>query len=63
MEDFIKDAERVVTFVPKEAAILEVAPGPGYLSIELAKLGNLDISKKFVEIDRLSSWECFPNAF
>jgi len=35
--------------------VLEVAPGPGYLSIELAKLGNynitgLDISKTFVEI-------------
>jgi 2-polyprenyl-3-methyl-5-hydroxy-6-metoxy-1,4-benzoquinol methylase len=44
MEDFIKDAERIVTFVPKEAAILEVAPGPGYLSIELAKLGNYKIT-------------------
>ena len=37
------------------ARVLEVAPGPGYLSIELAKLGNytitgLDISKTFVEI-------------
>jgi len=35
--------------------VLEVAPGPGYLSIEIAKLGNynitgLDISKTFVEI-------------
>jgi ubiquinone/menaquinone biosynthesis C-methylase UbiE len=35
--------------------ILEVAPGPGYLSIELCKLGNfkvygLDISKTFVKI-------------
>ena len=35
--------------------VLEVAPGPGYLSIELAKLGDynvtgLDISKTFVEI-------------
>ena len=35
--------------------VLEVAPGPGYLSVELAKLGNynitgLDISKTFVEI-------------
>lgn len=37
------------------AEILEVAPGPGYLAIELAKLGEysvtgLDISKTFVEI-------------
>jgi ubiquinone/menaquinone biosynthesis C-methylase UbiE len=35
--------------------ILELAPGPGYLSVELAKLGNynitgLDISKTFVKI-------------
>ncbi|MHB9291545.1 putative 2-methoxy-6-polyprenyl-1,4-benzoquinol methylase [Hollandina sp. SP2] len=35
--------------------ILEVAPGPGYVSIELAKLGNyhitgMDISADFVEI-------------
>lgn len=35
--------------------VLEIAPGPGYLSIELAKLGNykivgLDISKTFVKI-------------
>ena len=36
-------------------SVLEVAPGPGYLAIELAKLGpsrvvGLDISKSFVEI-------------
>ncbi len=35
--------------------VLEVAPGPGYLSIELAKLGKrkitgMDISKTFIEI-------------
>jgi ubiquinone/menaquinone biosynthesis C-methylase UbiE len=39
------------------SAVLEVAPGPGYLSIELAKTGKarvtgLDISKSFVEIAR-----------
>jgi ubiquinone/menaquinone biosynthesis C-methylase UbiE len=39
------------------SAVLEVAPGPGYLSIELAKTGRasvtgLDISKSFVEIAR-----------
>jgi ubiquinone/menaquinone biosynthesis C-methylase UbiE len=37
------------------AAVLEVAPGPGYLAIELAKLGpyritGLDISQSFVSI-------------
>jgi ubiquinone/menaquinone biosynthesis C-methylase UbiE len=39
------------------SAVLEVAPGPGYLSIDLAKTGKadvtgLDISKSFVEIAR-----------
>jgi ubiquinone/menaquinone biosynthesis C-methylase UbiE len=36
------------------AAVLEVAPGPGYLSIELARLGfavsGLDISRTFVQL-------------
>jgi ubiquinone/menaquinone biosynthesis C-methylase UbiE len=37
--------------------VLEIAPGPGYFCIELAKLGDfqitgLDISKSFVEISR-----------
>lgn len=57
IEDYKKDAKKVAACVPEEAAILEIAPGPGYLSIELAKLGNykitgLDISKTFVEIAR-----------
>ena len=39
------------------AAVLEVAPGPGYLAIEVAKLGRfqvtgLDISRTMVEIAR-----------
>jgi len=39
------------------SAVLEVAPGPGYLSIDLARTGKasvtgLDISKSFVEIAR-----------
>ena len=38
-------------------AVLEVAPGPGYLSIELAKMGRykitgIDISRDFVDIAR-----------
>jgi ubiquinone/menaquinone biosynthesis C-methylase UbiE len=48
-------AERLVSEIPAEARILEVAPGPGYLAIELAKRGRyritgLDISRTFVEI-------------
>jgi ubiquinone/menaquinone biosynthesis C-methylase UbiE len=48
-------ADRLTKDLPADARILEVAPGPGYLSIELAKHGQyritgLDISKTFVEI-------------
>jgi ubiquinone/menaquinone biosynthesis C-methylase UbiE len=44
-------------------SVLEVAPGPGYLAIELAKLGicnkiaGLDISKAFVEIAKRNAKE------
>jgi ubiquinone/menaquinone biosynthesis C-methylase UbiE len=46
---------QVSEIVPTGGVILEVAPGPGYLAIELAKLGKyqvvgLDISKSFVQI-------------
>ncbi|MGH9355566.1 MAG: methyltransferase domain-containing protein [Terriglobia bacterium] len=57
MEDFRKLARRVATELPPGSSVLDVAPGPGFFSIELAKLGNyritgLDISKSFVEIAR-----------
>jgi ubiquinone/menaquinone biosynthesis C-methylase UbiE len=50
-----KDTARdVAARVPAGGAILEVAPGPGYLSIELAKRGYdvtaVDISRSFVRI-------------
>src|SRR5512147_2894554 len=43
--------------IPANGKVLEIAPGPGYFCIELARLGNyqitgLDISKSFVEISR-----------
>lgn len=48
-------AEEVDKHIHDGNTVLEVAPGPGYLSIELAKLGNyqiigMDISQDFVEI-------------
>lgn len=48
--------------LPNGGRILEVAPGPGYLAIELAKLGKyqvtgLDISKSFVEIAQTKAQE------
>jgi ubiquinone/menaquinone biosynthesis C-methylase UbiE len=53
-------ASRVNETVAAGSRVLEVAPGPGYLSIELAKLGKyqvtgLDISKSFVEIARTNA--------
>jgi SAM-dependent methyltransferase len=48
--------------LPAGSRILEVAPGPGYLAIELAKIGKyqivgLDISKSFVEIAQTKAKE------
>ena len=47
-------AARIAALVPPAAQILEVAPGPGFLSIELARRGlhvrAVDISKTVVEI-------------
>jgi ubiquinone/menaquinone biosynthesis C-methylase UbiE len=48
-------AARLVDKIPAGGRVLEIAPGPGYFCIELAKLGKfqitgLDISKSFVEI-------------
>jgi ubiquinone/menaquinone biosynthesis C-methylase UbiE len=49
-------AIRIAGAIPSSAQVLEIAPGPGFLSIELAKRGlpvrALDISKTFVDIAR-----------
>ena len=60
MEDFRREASRIAGHLPEGASVLEVAPGPGFFSIELARLGNLkpgrfkitglDVSRTFVEI-------------
>src|SRR5919204_1970136 len=52
---FRKLAEAVAGQLAGGGSVLEVAPGPGYLAIELAKLGpyritGLDISRSFVRI-------------
>jgi ubiquinone/menaquinone biosynthesis C-methylase UbiE len=54
LDEFKALARRVASELPA-GSLLEVAPGPGYFAIELAKLGDyrvtgLDISKTFVEI-------------
>ncbi|GAB3880983.1 class I SAM-dependent methyltransferase [Microbispora bryophytorum] len=47
-------AAQVTTGLPGGAAVLEVAPGPGYLAVEMARLGcavsAIDLSRTFVEI-------------
>jgi ubiquinone/menaquinone biosynthesis C-methylase UbiE len=55
-------AKEVAKQIQDGCSILEVASGPGYLAIELAKLGKfkiigLDISKDFVEIARRNAKE------
>ena len=50
-------AQRLAKNIPPNGTVLEIAPGPGYFCIELARLGKyritgLDISKSFVEIAR-----------
>ncbi len=55
--EFQNLAARIVSMgMPAGGQVLEIAPGPGFLSIELAKRGlqarAVDISKTFVEIGR-----------
>ena len=50
-------AKQLVARIPANGRVMEIAPGPGYFCIELAKLCSfqitgLDISKSFVEIAR-----------
>jgi ubiquinone/menaquinone biosynthesis C-methylase UbiE len=62
MEEYKDNAKLVAGRVSEGSAILEVAPGPGYIAIELATLGHykivgLDISEKFVEIAQKKAQE------
>ena len=52
-----KQATELTHGLPSSARVLEIAPGPGYLAIEIARLGRfevtgLDVSRTFVEIGR-----------
>lgn len=53
-------AKRVSEIVPAGGRVLEVAPGPGFLSVEIARTGKyhvagVEISKTFVEIERANA--------
>jgi ubiquinone/menaquinone biosynthesis C-methylase UbiE len=55
MKEYVELARRVANELPQDSAVLEVAPGPGYFCIELAKLGSyaitgLDLSHTFVKM-------------
>src|SRR6202008_4778774 len=55
IEDFRRTAQMIAPRLVAGAHVLEIAPGPGYLAIELAGLGpysitGVDISKSFVRI-------------
>jgi ubiquinone/menaquinone biosynthesis C-methylase UbiE len=61
LPEFQALAQRVAAAAPG-GSVLEVAPGPGYFAIELARLGGrhvtgLDISHTFVEIARHNAIE------
>jgi ubiquinone/menaquinone biosynthesis C-methylase UbiE len=56
-DSYRASAGRVAARLASGAGVLEVAPGPGYLAIELARLGDyrvvgLDLSRSFVEMAR-----------
>lgn len=57
MAEYVRVAQRIDAMLPANAEILEVAPGPGFVAIELARGGRhrvtgLDISRTFVDIAR-----------
>lgn len=55
MKEYVDLARRVAGQLPEGSRVLEVAPGPGYFCIELAKLGSysitgMDLSRTFVKM-------------
>jgi ubiquinone/menaquinone biosynthesis C-methylase UbiE len=54
-KDHLQTARAIAAQLPAGSSVLEVAPGPGYMALELARLGDfhitgLDISRSFVRI-------------
>jgi ubiquinone/menaquinone biosynthesis C-methylase UbiE len=55
IEQYREQVRQLTGGLPDGADVLEVAPGPGYLTVELARLGRfrvaaVDVSRTFVEI-------------
>lgn len=62
LREVTAQARKLATSLAPGAAVLEVAPGPGYFAIELARAGNfrvtaLDISATFVALARRNAAE------
>ncbi len=67
MEEFRKLAARLSALMPNGGDVLEVAPGPGFLAVELAanpalRVSAVEISKTFVEIARKNATEAHVTA-
>jgi ubiquinone/menaquinone biosynthesis C-methylase UbiE len=61
-QELAMEVRQLSDMLPAGSQILEVAPGPGYFAIELARLGayhvvGLDISRSFVQIARAKAKE------
>lgn len=55
LEEFRSTARRLAAHITRRSCVLEIAPGPGYLAIEVARLTGcrmvgIDISRTFVRI-------------
>lgn len=55
MKEYVDLAKRIAAQVPPGSSVLEIAPGPGYFSMELARRGpyivtGIDISHSFVKM-------------
>lgn len=55
MQQYVDLAKKVASQLPEGSRVLEVAPGPGYFCIELAKCGSysitgMDLSRTFVKM-------------
>jgi ubiquinone/menaquinone biosynthesis C-methylase UbiE len=67
MDEFRKLATRLAGLLPAGGDVLEVAPGPGFLAVELARAGGLrvtalEISHTFVELARRNAAEAGVSA-
>jgi ubiquinone/menaquinone biosynthesis C-methylase UbiE len=57
LTDYHRDARRIAEITPSGGRVLDLAPGPGYVAIEVARqqrheVVGLDISRTFVQIAR-----------